>query len=256
MNFLMRQNALVSNPRKLLGIRLGSALAEAGLTKVAFAQDMGVDPSAVTKWVRGDNVPSDKALQWLSERTGDTVGVLLGFKETPAEPTGFADEEKVAIPRLLRIAAGIPEYAPMDGKRAILHDRRSLQKLLGGAIPDGDPGKVVFAADVHGDSMAPGIADGDTLIVRRYFAPTRADKEKGIPIIESGKVYVLNLSAVEDDTDYEAKASVKRLILSGGHELHILSDNTKYPPRTVDLRRVRFIQGLVLGQPVKLIRDL
>lgn len=98
----------------------------------------------------------------------------------------------------------------------------------------------------------------------RRFTHSRSDsawrcggeKEKGVPVVESGKVYVLNLSAVEDDTDYEAKASVKRLILSGGHELHILSDNTKYPPRTVDLRRVRFIQGLVLGQPVKLIRDL
>ena len=169
---------------------------------------------------------------------------------------GTPDDDRVVVPRLLRIAAGVPEYTPLDGKRNVITDRRSLQKLLGGAIPDGDPARVVFAADVHGDSMAPGITEGDTLIVQRYFPPTRADKEKGVPVVESGKVYVLNLGAVDDDTDGDAKASVKRLILSGGHELHVLSDNTRYPPVSIDLRRVRLIQALILGRPVKLIREL
>lgn len=166
-----------------------------------------------------------------------------------------ADEERVAIPRLLRIAAGVPEFSPLDGRQKVITDRRTLQKLVG-PIPDDDPQRVVFAASVHGDSMAPGIADGDTLIVQRYTPPTRAEIQAGRPLIESGKVYVLNLSAADDDTDEDAKASVKRLVLSTGHELIVLSDNTKYPPRVIDLRHVRLVQGLILGRPVKLIREL
>jgi len=222
--------------------------------------------STVSKYISGDRLmmESETAVK-LGKALGVRAEYLLLLDDEMTLAGGVSarpviapsiDEERVVVPRLLRIAAGVPEYTPLDGKRNVITDRRSLQKLLGGAIPDGDPARVVFAADVHGDSMAPGITEGDTLIVQRYFPPTRADKEKGIPVVENGKVYVLNLGAVDDDTDGEAKASVKRLILSGGHELHVLSDNTRYPPRTIDLRHVRLIQALILGRPVKLIREL
>lgn len=223
----------------------------------------------ISRWASGESLTmGSDAAQRLSKVLGVRAEYLLllddemtlagGARPLIArEPSGvFGEEERVIVPRLLRIAAGVPEYTPLDGKRNVITDRRSLQKLIGGAIPEGDPARVVFAADVHGDSMAPGIAEGDTLIVQRYFPPTRADKERGVPVVENGKVYVLNLAAVDDDTDVEAKASVKRLILSGGHELHVLSDNTRYPPRTIDLRQVRLIQALILGRPVKLIREL
>lgn len=63
------------------------------------------------------------------------------------------------------------------------------------------------------------------------------------------------MAVADDTTDLEAKASVKRLI-QFGHELHVLSDNTRHPVRTVDLRRIRYLQALILGRPVQLIRDL
>lgn len=40
----MRQNLDVSNRHNLLGIKLGTALAAAGMKKVEFAREMGVDP--------------------------------------------------------------------------------------------------------------------------------------------------------------------------------------------------------------------
>ena len=219
-----------------------------------LSKKSGVTRSTVSKWLADEREPRAANIPAIAGALGVSSEFLLTGRNAPeAEPpVQPRDGSWIAIPRLLRIAAGVPEYSPLDGKRTAFTDRRSLEKIVG-PISETDPAKTVFAADVHGDSMAPAIADGDTLIVQRYFPPPRAAR---LPVVESGQVYVLNLSAAEDDTDGEAKASVKRLILSGGHELHVLSDNTKYPPRTVDLRRVRLIQALILGRPVQLIRDL
>lgn len=245
------------------GDRLRQAIERSGLTASEVGRRSRISKSAISKWAHDERKGAgpDEALR-LAQVLDVRAEWLMGLSDDPSPsastpPAASAqDDDTVAVPRLLRIAAGVPEYSPRDGKRTVIMEKRALQKLVGGAWPDGDPSRVVFAADVHGDSMAPGIQDGDTLIVRRYFPPTRADKERGVPVIESGQIYVLNLAAAEDDTDGDAKASVKRLILSGGHELHVLSDNTRYPVRTIDLRRVRMIQALVLGRPVSLMREL
>lgn len=159
--------------------------------------------STISKYMSGDRLmmESETALK-LGKALGvrpeyllllDDEMTLAGGAKTVAarEPAGlYGEEERVVVPRLLRIAAGVPEYTPLDGKRNVITDRRSLQKLIGGAIPDGDPARVVFAADVHGDSMAPGITEGDTLIVQRYRlrvrrAAHRAREHDALPALRA-----------------------------------------------------------------------
>lgn len=205
--------------------------------------------STVSRWLSDRSEPSISNAAGIAKALGISVEQLLTGHERATEPaTGYGDEEKVAVPRLLRVAAGNPICHPLEDKRTVLMDRKPLQRLVG-PIPEAHPERVVYAADVKGESMSPGIQDGDVLIVRRYYPPTREAIKGGATIVESGGLYLV---APDGDGD----AQVKRLILTSGHELLVLSDNPRFKPRAIDLREVGVIQHVVLGRPVKLIRDL
>lgn len=258
-SFPIRQNRFVTNRQNLLGIKLGTALAAAGMKKVEFAHEMGVDPSAVTKWVRGDNIPSTKALGWLSQRTGEPVADLLGIREVVREVSAV-DAEKVLVPKIMSVAAGNPVFYSTREKRGhVLLDRKPLEQLVG-PIAEHAVENAVFACDVKGDSMSPGIQDGDVLIVRRWIpAFDPAARRPGVAIIEDEGLYVI----ADPKDDFES-ACVKRLVLKEKERrLVVLSDNKRHKAFTLDLTsqdfeeaKFRRWQDLVLGVPVKLIRDL
>lgn len=249
----------MKSARNLLGTKLETAIAAHCTTKAAFASEMGVAPSAVTKWIKGTNLPSDEALQWLSEKTKESVGALLGFKETPAAQ-GYMDAEKVMVPKVMSVAAGNPVFYSTREKRGhVLLDRKPLEQLVG-PIAEHAVENAVFACDVKGDSMSPGIQDGDVLIVRRWvpaFDP--AARRPGVAIIEDEGLYVI----ADPKDDFES-ACVKRLVLKEKERrLVVLSDNKRHKAFTLDLTsqdfeeaKFRRWQDLVLGVPVKLIRDL
>jgi SOS-response transcriptional repressor LexA len=230
-----------------LGDRVATAIAASQLSQRVIAERCDASESTVSKWA-GGQPPSAHLLPRLAAVLDTTVDFLMTGHDRRVEPVGMADDEKVAVPRLLRVAAGQPVCYPIEDRRTVLLDRKPLQKQVG-PIPDEKPERVVFAADVKGDSMSPGIQDGDVLIVRRYYPPTREDIRGGATVIDSGELYVVA-------PDGDEHAAVKRLILTSGHELLVLSDNPRFKPKKVDLREVGVIQQVVLGRPVKLIRDL
>lgn len=152
-------------------------------------------------------------------------------------------DEQVLIPKLLKVAAGSPVYTPADDPRSVSVGRKSIEAAIGGPVPKLKPESAVFAAEVHGDSMAPGLIEGDTLIVKRYIPSGRK------PSIKDGSVYVLT-------PEVDGHAQVKRLLLVDGHQLLVVSDNQKFPPRAVDLRKADRVQEMIIGRVVKLIRDM
>lgn len=244
-------------PVKLLAAKLEAAILRSGLTKAAFAEEMGVAPSAVSKWVQGKNQLPAEVLHWLSGQTGESVASFLGIPEAKP-PVALFDAEKVAIPRLLSVAAGNPvfnrDHKVRDkASKTVLLERRPIEQLVG-PIGEQPIENVVFACDVKGDSMAPGIMDGDVLVVRRWWPPT--ERRAGEPIIEDEGVYV-----IADPRDQYESATVKRLVLKERERrLLVISDNKRHKAFTIDLTAeesmVRKWQQLVLGVPVKLIRDL
>lgn len=235
--------------------RFLSLLKEAGLTQPALAKRIGVDKTTVWHWAEGHNRPGAGSLSAVAKELGTSVNYLLGEKDEEGTPTAQdrvktlrsllgarMPDEQVSIPKLLRVAAGSAVYSPPDDSRAISVGRRAIEAIVG-PVPQKEPQGVVFAADVRGDSMAPGLIDGDTLIVKR-FVPSRRG-----PMIEDGRVYVLA-------PDGDGHVQVKRLLLVDGHQLLVVSDNQKFPPKAVDLRNAERVQHMIIGRVVKLIRDM
>lgn len=151
-------------------------------------------------------------------------------------------DEQISIPKLLRVAAGTAVYTPAEDERSVSVGRKSIEALVG-PVPTVRPETVVFAAEVKGDSMEPSLLNGDTLLVKRFVPRARG------PLIESGRVYLLA-------PDNNGDAQVKRLLLVDGHQLLVVSDNQRFPPKAVDLRNAERVQHMIIGQAVRLIRNL
>ena len=168
------------------------------------------------------------------------------------------------LPALVALlAVAVTAQAPLDRTARQWVDstmkKLSLEQLVG-PIAENAVENAVFACDVKGDSMSPGIQDGDVLIVRRWI-PTfdPASRRPGVAIIEDEGLYVI----ADPKDDFES-ACVKRLVLKEKERrLVVLSDNKRHKAFTLDLTshdfeeaKFRRWQDLVLGVPVKLIRDL
>ena len=89
--------------------RLKAAFEATGLSQAEFAR-LTKQPSAnITRWLNGENRVAARKLPILASALGVSVEFLLTGHERAADPTtGYSDEEKVAVPRLLRVAAGNP----------------------------------------------------------------------------------------------------------------------------------------------------
>lgn len=249
------------------GSTFGEALKRARVAKAwsqselarRLAANLGekVAPGTVNRWEDSGFGPPRYRVDALADILGISVETLLVDPQenrTPSAPdkvktlrslvgARMADEQ-ISIPKLLKVAAGAAVYTPPDDARSVSIGRKGVEALVG-HVPAKDPQAVVFAADVKGDSMAPGLLDGDTLIVKRFYPPPRG---RG-PIIEDGRVYILT-------PDGDGHAQVKRLLLVEGHQLLVVSDNQRFPPKAVDLRNAERVQHMIIGRVVKLIRDL
>jgi len=220
--------------------------------------EAGISPSSLNGYLAGRDLPKNRAAVGLGRVLSLNPRFLMGEsseqepERTPSAPSRVEHlrslvkaqmpDEQIAIPKLLRVAAGTAVYSPADDARAVLVGRKSIEALVG-PIPAVKPESVVFAAEVKGDSMAPSLLEGDTLIVKRFMPRTRG------PLIENGRVYLLT-------PDNSGDAQVKRLLLVDGHQLLVVSDNQKFPPKAVDLRNAERVQHMIIGQAVRLIRNL
>lgn len=243
------------SPNKYFHARFVAAFSASGLSQQQLADRLGIDKTTVWRWFDGKTQPMATLWPKLAEILGVTVKHLF---DEPEEVTPSAtdkvktlrslvgakmSDEQILIPKLLKVAAGSPVYTLPDDARAVSVGRKSIESAIAGPVPKVKPETAVFAAEVHGDSMAPSLLEGDTLIVKRYIPSGRKVS------IRDGGVYVLT-------PDVDGHAQVKRLLLVDEHQLIAVSDNQKFPPRAVDMRKAALVQEMIIGRVVKVIRDL
>jgi phage repressor protein C with HTH and peptisase S24 domain len=197
-----------------------------------LARATGVSPSAFRKWLRGDAEPSRERLVALAQAAGVGVGWLAGG-EGP-EPQFLRDvgsgflgtgqatlrqSEYVLLPRRPETAAAGPESPTPAGGTEFLALRQDWVRSALGLEPD-----ALQMETAVGDSMLPGIRDGDLLLV-----------DAGAKRFGSFGVYVLEVAG---------ERLVKRVQPRLDGSLTLISDNSAYeaehlpPAQAADVRVV------------------
>jgi len=183
-----------------------------------LARFIGVSPQAVQKWVAGESEPRGANLRKAAEFLGvSEVFLKFGMEATPTETVvkhGIPgarsvqalddDEEHPELVRIrkvrLHLSAGIQGFAieqeeeddnPISFRKAWLERRGYYREKL-------------IAIEVKGQSMEPGLYDGDTVVIN-----TADTKPK------DGEVYAVN---------YEGEAVIKRMVRDYGF-WWLVSDN-------------------------------
>jgi len=186
-----------------------------------LARATGVSPSAFRKWLRGEAEPSRERLVALAQAAGVSVGWLAG---------GEGPEPRLRAPN-----GGQPpatEGASLDRKGYVLLPKRPEAAAAGGESPDPPPA-VEFMALSHGwvratfgiapdqlvletaigESMLPGIQDGDLLLID---ASTKRFHGFGVYVLEVG-----------------GERLVKRVQTKLDGSVTLISDNPAYEPEHV-----------------------
>ncbi len=191
-----------------LGITIKQRLSELGETQGWLAEKVGVSDNAVSKWIKTGKISRENAIV-VADALRIRVDVLLGtdierppaFGMTPSNNVDNSDSHFVQIPMVkLRLSAGVTgfqtEPEAQDGSSFSMRrhwiDQASMK-----------PSNLV-AIVVKGDSMEPGMCDGDIVVI------DTADKR---PV--DGVVFAVN---------YEGEAVVKRFSRDAG-DWWLMSDN-------------------------------
>jgi len=221
---------------KEIGTRIRDALeARNGGNQSEMARHVGVSPQAVQKWIAGESVPRGRNLRLASEFLGVSEPYILFGSDAEApgmrQVVALGDDEEllgtVRIKRVkLRLSAGIVGFAadPVDEEDNPIVFRRTWFESRG-YIPE----KLV-AIKVKGESMEPGLSDGDTVVIN-----TADTKPK------NGEVFAVN---------FEGEAVVKRMARDIGF-WWLTSDNpnqARYPRQRCEGESCIIIGRVVLVQ--------
>jgi phage repressor protein C with HTH and peptisase S24 domain len=215
-----------------------------------LARAAGVSPSAFRKWLRGEAEPSRERLVALAEAAEVGVGWLAGGEgpeprlQGVGKPTrvrgaghpfdpGIEREEFILLPKHPESAAAGPESPPPPRGAEYIALRRDWVRAVFGIEPDR-----LLLEIAMGESMLPGIQDGDILFVdtteRRFGA---------------FGVYVLEIAG---------ERLVKRVQPKLDGSLTLISDNQGYEPEHIPpaqasdvhvVGRVLWICGPLRGSP-------
>jgi phage repressor protein C with HTH and peptisase S24 domain len=197
-----------------------------------LARATGVSPSAFRKWLRGDAEPSRERLVALARAAGVTTGWLAGGEgpephsvasrgglEEPQDGAGFRQSDYVLLPKRPETAAAGPPSPVPPGPTEFIALRRDWVRSALGIEPD----RLLMEIAV-GESMFPGIQDGDLLLV-----------DASEPRLRSFGIYVLEITG---------ERVVKRVQPKLDGSLTLISDHPSYeaehisPAQAGDIRVV------------------
>lgn len=222
----MTQDVLVDNLARMSTIhqRIKAKREQGNLSMEALAERVGVSWQTVQQWENGKTAPQRKRLDVVAAALGTTVDHLVTGEPSelhgssvrePQAPYGRAIDlssspETIEVRRVIfKISAGIAGFSVehLDNGEGVPLFFSSTWAAKRGL----DPARL-YATRVSGDSMEPGLHDGDTIIINT--ADTKQEK---------GAVYAVN---------HDGEFTVKRL----RYELkrwYLFSDNPdmkRYPP--------------------------
>lgn len=225
--------------------RLRSAREAKGLTKTAFAKEVGVSNATVTDWEKSIDSGGIKEIsgpkltkiaevlgvdpRWLMDgrNPGDAVADALALMPG-AQRVHAADQDDPSMTQIrrvrIKVQAGItgfqtePEH--YDGETQGVPTKWMLRE---GLSKD-----ALVSTTVHGESMEPALYDGDVIVVN-----TRDTQ------LVSGSVYVVN---------YEGEAIVKRMLRDAG-QWWLTSDNSDQ--RKYHRQLCKGAECIVIGKVVR-----
>ena len=80
-----------ADPMTITGKRIRQLIKRKGLTEAAFAESIGVKPTALSAWITGSRRPAAQSLMLLAENLTTTVDYLTGRSD---DPCGYAQLRK------------------------------------------------------------------------------------------------------------------------------------------------------------------
>ncbi len=136
--------------------RLTTLRTESGLTKKALAEELNVSPATLTKWEKGESLPSLPQGLILAKQFGLTVEELFATDPTPPKkPTGMP-----SLRELYKIGAGPSSSHTMGPEKA--------SKIFAKTYPDADS----FAVTLYGSLAKTGEGHGtDRVILKTLPCP-------------------------------------------------------------------------------------
>lgn len=190
-----------------------------------FCDQFGVkmNRSDISQYISGKVVPSQRKLSILSMALGVQEPWLIGYdvpmkaNDDSALPSNIRPVEKVKVPLIGSIAAGLPIFAEEDLDTYIEADSDI---------------RCDFALIVEGDSMEPTIHNGDVVFIRKQDD------------VDDGQIAAI----IIDDS-----ATLKHVYhIPGG--IQLISENPKYPPQIYTMENSDYVA--VLGRAVAYKRIL
>ena len=180
------------------------------------------DRSSISKIEKGEvDLPQSK-IYLFAKALGTTMSELVGWSPSPA-PTAAASWPR--IPVYGRVTAGESRPVFADFVEDVAIDPEIYDRY----------GAELKGVKVSGNSMAPRICDGDTLIIHPQ------------PDAESGEVVIVTTNG--DD------AMCKRL-KKYTDGIQLISDNPAYPPMTFSAAELESLPVTIIGKVVRFIGEM
>jgi repressor LexA len=203
--------------RKIFAYNLKTNIEQRGLTVKEWAKRIGVAYTTAIDWVNAKTYPRIEKIDKIADYFGVDKSDLIEPKTN--KPSNLIPIKKLEwhrIPVIGTIACG----DPIDAEQNIVDYLE-----LPGHLPDG-----AFALICEGDSMEPGLQDGDRVVIE----PT--------PNVEDGEVAAV---LVDGDT----KATLKK-VRHVGDTIWLMPTNPAYSPIVLDKDH----PGRILGKKIQMIR--
>lgn len=193
-----------------IGKRIREKREELGMTQEELASKLGYkNKSSIAKIETGANDIVQSKVVEFANILNTTVAYLMGWEKDSLTP----HKKGVVINVLGRVAAGIPIEDVSD----IIDTEEITEELA----RTGE----FFGLQIHGDSMSPGICDGDIVIVRQQDDA------------ESGDIVIATINGDE--------ATCKRL-RKYNEGIELISNNPSYKP-------FEFSNEEIMEKPVRII---
>lgn len=196
------------------------------------SQGISASKSTLDRWINAQASPTIEGVLEIARFCGLTVGELVEGDVKPT--TGMMPSGLFLIPRYdVQASAGNGALAISDAvSDRFMVTRDWLSRYV-------HPNDRVGLIEARGDSMEPTIQDGDTLLINFNFG--------GRDAILHGGVFVITL---------EGALLVKRLQITMGGELLIISDNPAYeterlPRATAEERLIVHARVVWTGGPIR-----